>query len=107
MLRVLVDGVALPEAEAREFWARFSAHLDAHKGDLKGFAAAEGFASVHPETRGGEPSLIVSRTEAQRAYTHAPSRGTGPPSSAPGGSRAPQRGGAEGKPKANHRQKKR
>lgn len=94
-LRVLVDGVALPEAEARAFWGRFSAYLDAHKGNLAGFAQAEGFASVHPETHGGEPVLVVSRTAPQRTYANAPRR-PDPPLNETGGSSAPQHGGRRG-----------
>jgi hypothetical protein len=67
-LEVLVDGVALPEAEARAMWGRFSAYLDAHKGDLAGFAKQEGFASVHPETHGGKPVLVASKTAPQKPY---------------------------------------
>jgi hypothetical protein len=74
MLKVLVDGAPLPEAEARGFWGRFSAYLDAHKGDLAGFAKSEGFASVHPETHDGLPVLVVSRTAPQRPYKNAPRR---------------------------------
>ena len=73
-LGVVVDGAALPEAEARAFWARFSAYMESHKADLAGFAKAEGFASVHPETHGGNPVLVASRTAPQRKYTKAPSR---------------------------------
>ena len=71
-LRVIVDGVPLPEAEARAMWARFSAYLEEHKGDLAGFARQEGFASVHPETHGGKPVLVASKTAAQKPYTTAP-----------------------------------
>ena len=79
-LRVLIDGNAIPEAESRSLWARFSAWMEEHKGDLAGFAKAEGFASVHPELHGGEPVLVVSRTSPQKPYTSAVSRraGTGP-----------------------------
>ena len=49
-LAAFVDGVSLPEPEARALWERFSLYMDAHKGDLGGFARAEGFASVRPET---------------------------------------------------------
>ncbi len=66
-----VDGVPLPEEEARALWARFSAHMDSHKGDLAGFARAEGFASVHPESRSGQAVLVASRSIAQRAYGEA------------------------------------
>jgi hypothetical protein len=70
-LAVLVDGVPLGDDEARAFWARFSAHMEAHKGDLAGFARSEGFASVHPRMEGGRAVLIVSRTEGQRPYATA------------------------------------
>lgn len=82
-LSVIVDGTPMPDAEARAFWERFSAHMEEHKGDLAGFARAEGFASVHPEMRGGAPVLIVSRTAAQRAYANAPQRGGGSGSGSP------------------------
>jgi hypothetical protein len=81
-LRVLVDGTPLAEPEARAFWQRFSAWMDEHKGDLGGFARAEGLASVNPELHAGEPVLIASRTAPQAAYTTAPSkRGHTPPPS--------------------------
>jgi len=67
-LAVIVDGSPLSEEEARTFWARFSEHMDAHAGDLSGFAQKEGFASVHPEARSGVAVLIVSRSAAQRPY---------------------------------------
>ena len=47
-LTVIVDGTPMPEEEARIFWTRFSDHMEANKGDLAGFAKAEGFASVRP-----------------------------------------------------------
>jgi hypothetical protein len=72
-LRVVVDGAAMPEEPARAFWARFSAWMEEHRGDLGGFARAEGLASVHPEMHGGEPVLVASRTTAQAAYASAPS----------------------------------
>jgi hypothetical protein len=68
-LAVFVDGEAMPEEAARAFWARFSAHMEEHKGDLKGFAEAEGFASVHPSMQGGRPVLLASRSAPQKAYT--------------------------------------
>jgi hypothetical protein len=67
-LAVIVDGAALPEEEARALWGRFSDHMDAHAGDLAGFARNEGFTSVHPEARSGVAVLVASRTEAQRPY---------------------------------------
>jgi hypothetical protein len=71
-LAVVVDGVSLGEEEARAFWARFSAHMEAHKGDLAGFAKSEGFASVHPEMHAGGAVLVVSKHLPQRAYGNAP-----------------------------------
>ena len=71
MLRVFIDDIELAEADARALWGRFSVHLEAHRADLEGFAKAEGFVSIHPETRDGEPTLVASRTAPQRPYTTA------------------------------------
>jgi hypothetical protein len=76
-LRVKVDGVALDDAEARAMWQRFSVWMDAHEGDLAGFARAEGFASLHPEMQAGEPVLVASRTAAQRPYVTATQKDVG------------------------------
>jgi hypothetical protein len=73
-LRVLIDGSAMPEDQGRAFWGRFSAWMEEHKGDLAGFAKAEGFASVQPELHGGEPVLVVSRTGSQKPYASAVSK---------------------------------
>ncbi len=67
-LSVVVDGVALPEADAAAMWKRFSAHMEEHKGDLAGFAAREGFASIRPAMEGGSPLLVASRTSPQGPY---------------------------------------
>ena len=88
-LSVVIDGAALPEDEARAFWARFSAHMEDKRGDLEGFARAEGFASVHPEVHGGAPALVVSRTAPQRKYANARQA----PTSTGGGSDAVHSGG--------------
>ena len=72
-LEVTVDGVPMPDAEARAFWQRFSAHMDENKGDLAGFAAKEGFASVIPETGRTGARLRVSRSAPQPAYANAKS----------------------------------
>jgi hypothetical protein len=71
-LVVVVDGELMDEALAKAFWQRFSAYMDEHKGDLGGFAALEGLASVHPELRDGRPALVASRQAAQRPYANAP-----------------------------------
>jgi hypothetical protein len=73
-LRVLIDGVPMAEAEGRALWQRFSAWMEEHRGDLGGFACAEGFESVHPELHGGEPVLVASHIAAQRPYTTAVSK---------------------------------
>jgi hypothetical protein len=70
-LEVIVDGVPMDGAEARGFWQRFSAYMDENKGDLAGFAAKEGFASVVPETGKSGARLRVSRTAPQPAYANA------------------------------------
>jgi hypothetical protein len=67
-LGVVVDGQAMPPTEAREFWGRFSAYMEANKGDLAGFAKQEGFASVHPSMKDGAAVLLASRSSAQRPY---------------------------------------
>jgi hypothetical protein len=72
-LRVVVDGAAMADEQARAFWGRFSAWMEEHRGDLGGFARAEGLASVHPEMHAGEPVLVASRTAQQAAYASAPS----------------------------------
>jgi hypothetical protein len=67
-LAVFVDGSAMPEPDARAFWARFSAWMEEHRGDLAGFAANEGFASVHPGVENGLPVLYASRSAGQQPY---------------------------------------
>lgn len=97
----------MPESEARSFWARFSAYMEEHRGDLAGFAKQEGFASVHPSMKGGSAVLLVSRTSAQRPYaavreapgqSDAKERGRGGSSGHQGPPRDPSRvGGGRGK----------
>lgn len=80
-LGVLVDDIPMPEAEALSFWERFSDWMEEHRGDLAGFAAQEGFASVHPGVDGDKPVLRASKTAGQRPYAavrgNPPSRGSG------------------------------
>ena len=71
-LLVRIDGQLLDEQEARALWERFSAHMDANKGDLAGFAAKEGFASIHPGLENGRPVLLASRSAAQKPYATVP-----------------------------------
>lgn len=95
-LVVRVDGEAMPEPEARAFWERFSAWMEEHKGDLGGFAASEGFASVHPGVEDGRPVLVASRKDPQRAYAPVNARGT------PGGGGSPTR---PSRPHGDHRRR--
>ena len=95
-LTVVVDGTPMPEDEARAFWTRFSEHMEKNKGDLAGFAKAEGFASVRPSMGPEGAELVVSRTAKQEPYGRARSN--------PGSSR-PQGNGP--KPHQNPRKHKR
>ena len=96
-LCVLVDGAPLPESEALALWERFSTWMEEHRGDLAGFAAQEGYASVHPGVDGDRPILEASKSAGQRPY--APVRGGGdmPPQSS-GGSSARHGGGPKPDP---------
>ena len=95
-LSVLVDGAPLPDAEAVALWDRFSAWMEEHRGDLAGFAAQEGYASVHPGVDGDRPVLRASKTAGQRPYapvTSGPDRAGGDhPAGGSGGSAARQNG---------------
>jgi hypothetical protein len=75
----------MAEAEALSFWERFSDWMEDHRGDLAGFAAQEGYASVHPGVDGDKPVLRASKSAGQRPY--APVRGD-LPSGGAGGSPA-------------------
>lgn len=63
-----IDGALLPEKEARDLWARFSAYMEEHRGDLGGFAKQEGLTSIRPSFEAGAAILIASHTEAQEPY---------------------------------------
>ncbi|CAN5750888.1 hypothetical protein BH09MYX1_BH09MYX1_08190 [soil metagenome] len=76
-LRVVVDGKPLPEDEARALWKRFSDHMEEHKGDLGGFAKAEGFASVQPAMGDEGAELRVSRSKTQAPYRNVSKGGSG------------------------------
>jgi hypothetical protein len=90
-LSVLVDGAPMPEPEALAFWERFSAWMEEHRGDLAGFAAQEGFASVHPGVDGDRPVLRASKSAQQRPY--APAAAGGSAARHEGGSKPDRRGG--------------
>jgi hypothetical protein len=65
----------MSEAEAHALWDRFSLWMEEHRGDLAGFAAQEGYASVHPGVDGDRPVLRASTSGPQRPY--APVRADG------------------------------
>jgi hypothetical protein len=67
-LGVVVDDAELTETEARALWDKFSAHMEANKGDLGGFAKAHGFTSAHPTSQEGRAVLVLSHTKPQEAY---------------------------------------
>ena len=92
-LAVYVDGEEMPDADARALWQRFSEWMECHRGDLAGFAAKEGFASVHPGVDAGRPVLHASRSAAQKPY--APVRQAG----GSGGRHGPPLGGSKGRGK--------
>ncbi len=76
-LAVKVDGEPMADDAARAFWKRFSDHMEVHRGDLAGFAKAEGFASVHPAVGESGPLLEVSRHAPQGAYRNVSSGSSG------------------------------
>jgi hypothetical protein len=77
-----VDGELLSEKEARNLWARFSAYMEEHRGDLGGFAKQEGLSSIRPSFEAGAAILIASHTEAQQPYRNVSSEDE-PPKNAP------------------------
>jgi len=91
-LGVLVDGTPMAEKDAHALWERFSDWMEEHRGDLAGFAAQEGFLSVHPGVDGDRPVLRASKSTAQRPYAPVGAEPAAPPS------RNPAKGG--GRPRA-------
>ena len=63
--------------DARAVWGRFSDHMDANRGDLRGFAEKEGLASVHPTMQGDRPVLVASRCSARGWHPESGARGSG------------------------------
>lgn len=79
-LLVRIDGELLSDQEARELWGRFSAYMEAHRGDLGGFAKSEGLASIRPSFEDGAAILLASHSEAQTPYRNVTAE---PPSTKP------------------------
>ncbi|MDB4944880.1 MAG: hypothetical protein JWP97_4414 [Labilithrix sp.] len=100
LLAAYLDGAPLPEPEAHALWDRFSLWMEEHRGDLAGFAASEGYASVKPGVEGDRPVLRASRSATQTPYApvrpaaEPPRNAQRVPRSPPGagGSQARQRG---------------
>lgn len=88
-LAAFVDGTPLPEADAVALWDRFSLWMEERRGDLAGFAAKEGFASIHPGVDGDRPVLRASKSASQLPYASVKE-------SAQGGDRAPKGAGGSG-----------
>jgi len=83
VLAVLKDGAPLPDDEARTLWTAFSAHMDAHRGDMAGFAKQQGWHSVAPEYRKGQAVLVVSTTAEAAAAAQAAAAKAAPKPKAP------------------------
>jgi hypothetical protein len=103
-LAVRIDGELLSEEEGRALWQRFSAYMEANRGDLAGFAKSEGLASVHPAMEVGRAILVGSRsaTAEQRPYASV-AKGVEPPpqgagSGSGGGSTTSQAGAPSARP---------
>jgi hypothetical protein len=73
-LAVMIDGASMDDDAARALWTEFSAHMDAHEGDMKGFAAKKGWFAVAPEYRQGKAVLVVRTTAAAPAAPPPPPR---------------------------------
>ena len=59
-LAVVADGKSLSDDEARPIWERFSAHMEAHRGDFDGFAKQEGYAHAKVAVHKGVPTLTLT-----------------------------------------------
>ncbi|HZO12439.1 MAG TPA: hypothetical protein VFB62_04250 [Polyangiaceae bacterium] len=63
-LAVVTDGKSLPDDQARPIWERFSAHMEAHRGDFEGFARLEGYAHAKVAVHEGVPTLTLTGRKA-------------------------------------------
>jgi hypothetical protein len=83
----------MEEKEALAFWERFSAWMEEHRGDLAGFAAQEGYASVHPGVLGDRPVLRASKSAEQRPYATVKAEPDAPKPRSAGGDQSPKPAG--------------
>jgi hypothetical protein len=83
----------MEEKEALAFWERFSAWMEEHRGDLAGFAAQEGYASVHPGVDGDRPVLRASKSAVQQPYATVKAQPAGPKPGSAGGDQPPKAAG--------------
>ncbi len=84
-LSAFVDGVALPEEEARDLWKRFSEWMGENKGDISGFGKKNGYTQITPEYRGGRAVLIAYTKEPPPAAPAKKAAGKGSGGGRPGG----------------------
>lgn len=116
-MRASRDGIDLPKTEALAVWQKFSAWMDAHPGDLAGFAEEIGAKSVRPTLDVRGPVLLISGSEVQQAYGSAEGMAAAPASRASrastasaGSSSRPttaKKGGAKGEDPGSPRAKRR
>jgi len=88
-LACVIDGVTLPEEDAKALWKEFSEHMDEKRGDMTGYAKKKGWFSVAPEFRDGKAVLVIRTTATARSL---------PPAQAPQKPR-PQQQNQKPKPK--------
>ncbi len=102
-LACVIDGVTLPEEDAKALWKEFSEHMDEKRGDMAGYAKKKGWFSVAPEYRGGKAVLVIRTTATARSLppVQAPPRPRPKQKPKPQASqKAPQRPNPPAKPRA-------
>lgn len=104
-LACVIDGVTLPEEEAKALWKEFSEHMDEKRGDMAGYAKKKGWFSVAPEFRGGKAVLVIRTTATARSLPPAQAPQKPRPKQKPkqtpqAGQKAPQRPNPPAKPRA-------
>ncbi len=105
-LLVRIDGELLQEKAARDLWARFSAYMEEHRGDLGGFAKQEGLTSIRPSFEAGAAILLGSHSDAQVPYRNVSSE-SDPPAKDPNDAVRSSRGSEKSQSGGKSRRKKR